>query len=251
MAATPTPPPDAPGALRLLKAGHGFGQPDIWIVDAEGDARVWKTWMRRPRWERATVGRWLAQREGRNIAALEDLAEFPRFLGHPHPATVAMSLMDAEPVPELKNGKGLNAAYFHRLEELLEEMHRRGINHGDLRRKNLLRAPGDPSTPRMVDFTQSLHLPPPRRGIRAYIMREAVRIDRVTFLKLKKWFLGDDALTPDEEAEAERRPWHLRLGRRLRKKIYRPFKHWRLGILSEKREKKRRRKVARASRPRE
>lgn len=60
MAATPTPPPDAPGALRLLKAGHGFGQPDIWIVDAEGDARVWKTWMRRPRWERATVGRWLA-----------------------------------------------------------------------------------------------------------------------------------------------------------------------------------------------
>lgn len=222
-----SPPADAPEPTRLLKAGRGFLQPDIWVVDLNGRPRVWKTWARRPGWERRLFGRWLAGREGRILRALADLEGFPRFLAYPHSHTLEMSLMDAEPVPEIKLAGHLDRTYFDRLELLLTAMHTRGINHGDLRRKNLLRAPGDPSTPLIVDFTQCLHWSPPRGFFRDIVFREAIRIDRVTFLKLKKWFLGEDALTTDELEEMNDVPWHLTLGRLARKKVYRPFKHWR------------------------
>ncbi len=213
----------------LLKAGRGFTQPDIWIIDRTGTPRVWKTWGRRPAWERIAVGRWLARREAGIMRALEGLTECPRFLSHPHPWTIEMTLLDAEPVPETKGTDSLDARYFARLGELLAEMHRRGINHGDLRRKNLLRAPGNPSTPLLVDFTQCLHFRPPVRWLRGVIFRQAIRIDRVTLFKLKKWYLGEDALTEAERAELDHIPWHLKVGRFLRKRLYRPYKHWRLG----------------------
>ena len=107
---------------------------------------------------------------------------------------------------------------------MLTFMHEHGINHGELRRKNLLRAPGDPGTQRMVDFTQSFHFHPPVRGIRKMLLDQAIRIDRVTFLKLKRWYLGPESLSPEEEKEFRDVPWHLTVGRFLRKKIYRPVR---------------------------
>lgn len=217
---------DSATLRQVLKAGRGPVQPDVWVmVGPDGTPFVRKSWARKaPLW-RWLFGRRLARREGRIIAALEDLPGLPRFLGHPDPWTVDMSLLDAEPVPEEKHGTALDALYFARLSELLAAMHRRGINHGDLRRKNLLRAPGDPSTPRLVDFTQCLHFTPPVRGWRRWVLGQAQRVDRVTLLKLKRWFLGPEALDAAERAELAAVPWHLRLGRLLRGRVYRPVKH--------------------------
>lgn len=201
-------------------------QPDIWIVDAEGEMCVWKSWWRRSAVERYLLARRLARREGRIIGALEDLEGFPKFLGHPDPYTVAMSRLPAEPVPEEKGTSALSPLYFDRLEALLNEMHLRGINHGDLRRKNLLRVQGDPDTPCVVDFTQCLYMPPPRTFFGEFIFREAMRIDRVTFLKLKKWYIGKEELSGDEVVELGDVPWHLSVGRFLRKRLYRPVRRW-------------------------
>lgn len=218
-------PPDSPGRVVLLKRGRGVFQPDLWVVDADGEPRVWKTWRRKNTIERCLYGKRLARREGEILQRLSDLEGLPRFLSHPDPWTIEMTLLDAEPVPEVKEGGGLTAVYFDRLWELLDGMHQRGINHGDLRRKNLMRAPGDASTPRMLDFTQSFSFTPPVVGIRARLLREAIRVDRVTFLKLKRWYLGRACLTPEEIADMEAIPWHLKAGQFLRKKMYRPLKH--------------------------
>lgn len=217
-------PPGAPGEVRLLKAGFGFLQPDIWIVDAVREPRVWKTWGRKIWIERKTFGCWLARREGHIIGRLQDLPGFPAFLSHPDPWTVEMTLMDAEPVPEEKGAQSLPPLYFDRLWDELQAMHARGINHGDLRRKNLLRSPTNPAEPRMVDFTQCLNFQPPVHGIRAAIFSRAVRIDRLTFLKLKQWYLGEEALTAEERAERADVPWCLKAGQFLRKRIYRPLR---------------------------
>ncbi len=234
-----SPPENAPEPVKLLKAGQGFLQPDIWIVSLDDHPVIWKTWGRRPSWEKRTFGRWLAKRENRVIIALQDLAGFPSSLRQPHPWTIAMTLLDAEPVPEIKGEESLNSEYFAQLEEMLATMHHRGINHGDLRRKNLLRAPGDPSSPRIVDFTQCLYFSPPQGFIKKKIFEQAIRIDRVTFLKLKHWYLGSEALSEEEHQERKARPWHLRLGRTLRKKVYRPIKHLRQGKKRTSEEKKR------------
>lgn len=156
---------------------------------------------------------------------LEDLEGFPRVLGYPDAYTVEMSLLDAEPVPETKQQGGLDERYFEQLGEMLAAMHARGINHGDLRRKNLLRAPGDPSTPRIVDFTQCFRFHVPVRGLRAWLLGELVRVDRVTFVKLKRWYLGKGAISSAEQEMLDSPPWHLVLGRALRQRIYRPLKH--------------------------
>lgn len=201
--------------------------PDVWIVDTEGTPAVWKTWWRRPKLERMIFGKWFAFREGKILRRLSKMEGFPRFLSNPDPCTLEMTLLLAEPVPEEKHGKSISSLYFKRLEKMLQKMHKEGINHGDLRRKNLLRAPNDPHTPLMVDFTQCLCFTPPIRGLRRLIMKEAIRIDQTTVAKLKKWFLGDEALSDQDFKALGDVPWHLYLGRFLRKKIYRPFKHWR------------------------
>lgn len=218
-------PPGAPGRAVLLKEGRGLFQPDIWIVDADAGAVVWKTWSRKGAVERFLYGRRLARHEARVLRVLAGLEGVPRFLGHPDPWTISMTLLDSEPVPEVKGERVLTEEYFDRLWDMLRAMHERGVNHGDLRRRNLLRAPGDSSTPRVVDFTQSFAFTVPLRGWRALLFRQAVRIDRVTFLKLKRWYLGRENLGAAEIREMEDIPWHLSVGRFLRRRLYRPFKH--------------------------
>ncbi len=219
-----------PGPHRLLKAGAGYLQADVWAtVRPDGSPAVWKSWWRRPLIERALFARWLARREYRTLRRLAGLPGLPRPFRRPDPYTIEMTLLDAEPVPEVKHGGVLSPEYFARLWELLGEMHRRGVNHGDLRRKNLLRAPGDPHSPRMVDFTQCLCVAVPPRAIGKLLLREAMRVDRTHFLKLKKWYLGPEHLSPPELEEINRTPWHLSLGRFFRRRFYRPLKHWRRG----------------------
>lgn len=217
-----------PGPHRLFKAGVGFFQPDVWAtIRHDGTPVVWKSWWRRPLPERQLTGRWLAAREYRVLRRLRGIPEVPRPVSRPDPFTIEMTLLDAEPVPEVKHGSVLAPVYFDRLWAILAEMHLRGTNHGDLRRKNLLRAPGDPATPRMVDFTQCLCVRTPPRGLGAILLRQAVRVDRTHFLKLKRWYLGPAHLSPGELRETERdAPWHLSVGRFFRRKLYRPLKHW-------------------------
>jgi tRNA A-37 threonylcarbamoyl transferase component Bud32 len=219
-----TPPTDAPLPAKALKLGNGPGKPDIWVVDLAGMPRVWKTWDRRPPLERRTLGKRLAAHEARVIERLQDLPAFPKLLSMPHLWTVEMSLLPAEPVPEIKNEGALSRLYFDRLEAILRTMHDRGVNHGDLRRKNLLCAANDREQPLMVDFTQCLLITVPASGVQAYALREAIRIDRVTFLKLKRWYLGEGALSEAEQTELEDVPWHLQVGRFMRHNLYRPVR---------------------------
>jgi len=238
-----------PGAV-LLKAGYTFTQPDVWIVGEEPDRRVWKTFRATPPWARRSVGAWLARREARNIRQLDGMANVPRLIGMPEPWTVEMSYLPSEPVREDKRESGIGPEYFIRLEAMIAEMHRRGMNHGDLRRKNLLRDPvtGEPC---LVDFAQSLIARNPDSLFGRIVLRRAFHVDRIKLLKLKRWYLGKQALAPGEQQEIDQVPFHLRFGRFLRREVYRPFKHWRQGRtkaqrLAAKREKKARK---RASRP--
>ncbi|MBI5153822.1 hypothetical protein HZA57_01170 [Candidatus Poribacteria bacterium] len=144
----------------------------------------------------------------------------PGLLGRPEPWTIEMTCLDAVPVLTSKDGHGLDGSYFDAFAAMLVEMHRRGLNHGDIRRMNLLR---DTQTgrPCLVDFAQSF----PARGIGALFAPVARRVDRIKFLQLKRWYLG--TLPPHELAELKSRPWYMRAGHFLRKRLYRPWKHWR------------------------
>jgi hypothetical protein len=107
---------------------------------------------------------------------------------------------------------------------MLAEIHRRGLNHGDVRRLNVLRlrATGEPC---LIDFAQSMKARSPRSLFARVILRRAHHVDRLKFLKIKKWYLGYDVLSDAERAEYARKPLHLKLGRWLRDRLYRRAKH--------------------------
>jgi hypothetical protein len=213
-------PPIAPGA-RLLKRGEGMAHPDVWAVPgADGVPQVWKSWGRRPALERATLGRILAAREARALALLAGIDGVPRLLGRPHPWTVAMTLLDAEPLSS-KPDPLITREFFDHLWRMIEAMHQRGLTHGDVRLHNILRSRGTPVRPLLIDFTQSLV---PLASVRGILRRT----DRLKYLQLKARLLPH-ALSEGEQAELARRPWWFRLGHLWRDRLYRPFKHWRRG----------------------
>ena len=231
---SPTPP--VPGA-QLLKAGESAVQPDVWELQRGGRRVVWKTFRESNRLARGTIGRWLARREARNLRLLGGMPRTPEFLGMPEPWTIEMSWLDAECVAEFKTGHGIDGAWFDELERMLAEVHRRGMNHGDLRRKNLMNERSS-NLPCLLDVAQSMHAKSPRSLFARLVMGPAQQVDRVTFLKLKAWYLGSGALTGEEQAEFDAAPWHLKAGQFLRKKVYRPYKHWRRGKGGKKRGRK-------------
>lgn len=210
------PPPPEPGAV-LLKDADSAVQPDVWKLGDGPDARVLKTFRRSPAPVRGTLGRIIAYREARNLRVLSGLPGVPRFLRMPDPWSVEMTWLDAEPLPERK--KSMEPEWFDRLGALLREMHARGLNYGDLRRKNLLRSRVDGS-PCLVDFAQCMHAPDARSLFHRIVMRRAFEVDDSTLLKLKKWYVGGPRLTADERVRVRRVPRHLQIGRVLKKQVY-------------------------------
>lgn len=217
------PSPPLAGSI-LLKAAHSPLQPDVWKVYGKDGPKVWKTFRESPSLLRRTICRWIAAREARNLRLLEGMDGIPRLISMPEPWTIEMTWLNAEPLPEVK--QSLPQAYFIRLDAMLSEMHSRGLNHGDLRRKNLLRDT-ETGEPRLLDFAQSLYGSTQSSLYFKIIVQRAFEIDRLKLLKLKKWYLGGAALTDEERRDLAAIPLHLRAGRFLRKRLYRPLKHWR------------------------
>lgn len=218
----------------LLKEGASSLQPDVWKIRQDDRWIVLKTFERSNILFRRTLCVWITRREARSLEILQNFPETPKLIQRPEPWAVEMTFLNAEPVPEKK--RTLSHQYFDALEDFIERLHAEGLNHGDLRRKNLMINP-ETGLPEMVDFAQSFYTSKQGGLFDRLIMSRFRRTDRVTFLKLKRWYLGVDELTEDEIADLIAVPWYLKAGKFLRKKIYRPFKHWRQGKKKKKKNK--------------
>lgn len=212
---------------RHLKHTRGFCSPDVLLmVDPHGTRFVRKTWGVRPAWERATFGRWLARREARALHRLQGIEGVPQLLGRPELWAIDMTWIDTAPFPCTDRHTPVSPVYFERLWTIIREMHRRGMNHGDLRRKNLLVHKADPERPVVLDLTQSFTFDNPGGFLARLVLRPAHRVDRLKFLKIKNLH-APASMTPAELAELADVPFHVRAGRALRRGFYRPFKRWR------------------------
>ena len=216
-----TPRPPSPDAEALKKSPTNL-QPDVWLFEKDGRKIVLKTFKDSHPLPRATLCRWVARREARNLKLLHDVAGVPRLLGMPDPTSIEMTLLDADSLIEEKKGHGLDHAFFDQLEELIQEIHSHRLNYGDLRRKNIMQ---DRQTKRpcLVDFAQCFYFRWEFWPFSA-ARRLFFEVDRQHFLKLKKWYLGGKQLTPEEYKEHKNPPGMLTLGRFYRQNIYRRLK---------------------------
>ncbi len=105
---------------------------------------------------------------------------------------------------------GDHELFFQRLRTILDEMHRRGVAHGDLKKKeNLLVAPGD--QPIVLDLGTAVLR---GRGLGLLVFGWLKRVDNNAWLKLK--YQGDFSSLSKQDRRYFRPTLLERLGRRLR-----------------------------------
>ena len=199
---------------------RSLSQADVFEMTGEASGWVLKDFSARPLWIRLLVTRRFMRREARALAALRDLEGVPRLAGLVGPDAMLIERLEAERLPHRWVAIP-SEALFQRLNALVAEMHRRGWAHGDLRRKNILMDRDE--RPYLIDFATAWHAGPRDGPLRRWLLKHWRQIDRVTLARIKKAYLPD-SLTPGERDLLARQPRHLRVGRWLKKKVYRPLK---------------------------
>ncbi len=160
----------------------------------------------------------MLRREWARLERLQGIAGIPHLLGWVDEEAFAMEWITGERLPHLRHNY-LEPVFFDRLAQLVADMHSRGVSHGDLRRKNIL--VDREQRPYLIDFATAMVARPGRRGRRLF--DHLCEVDWLTVLKLKEYYVPEK-LTEDEQRRLEDQPLILRMGRFVRKKIYRPFK---------------------------
>lgn len=204
-----------------IHEARSAGQADVYELIAPWQGFLLKDFSPRPWWARALITRRALAREAAALDALGDLEGVPRLAARLDADAVVVERLDAERLPHRRDNF-LTPEFFDRLQDLLAQVHARGWAHGDLRRKNILVC-RDSLRPFLIDFATAWHGGPGAGPIGRFVFRRLAAVDRVTVAKLKGAYLPD-ALSQADRATLASAPWHLRAGRFVRKRLYRPFK---------------------------
>ncbi len=216
---------------RLLHAAGSVANADIYLLEGQGAPVVLKTFRRRPWLVRVCFSRWTLIHEYNVLCRLAGIPGIPLVWGRVGRDSFIMEyIRGAGPLRnrrEIAPAEYPDRLFFERLRALVAAMHARGVSHGDLRRLNIMQGPG--ATPYLIDFATAI----PSQGLLAPLRRRIVgiviRADLFALAKLIASYYPD-LLTDAERQRLADIPWHLRLGRFVRKRIYGRFikqKHWR------------------------
>ena len=184
---------------RLLKKPRPYG-PDVVLIDTLNGPVVSKTYRRRALVVRL-IGRLLVARESFIYSKPQGIAGIPPLYPAPDSCTLVTGYMGGANLRETEFKP--EAAYFRRLETLIDAMHDRGVIHLDLRNRRNYGIDAD-GHPYLVDFATAVYLPG-----QGWLFRQLKRIDRAGSLKVK------GKLAPEllNEGELVRRDRGQRLSR--------------------------------------
>jgi RIO-like serine/threonine protein kinase len=169
-----------------------FGKPDLNKVETEGQSYIIKDVRKRNFFFRWTLSWWLIQREWKIYAKLDGIKGVPRPLKRIDRFAFALELIPGKPIGRNEN---LPPSFFSNLRGILEEIHRRGVAHLDLRHKgNILVS--DTGEPFLIDFNSSISL---KVGglLYRYFFPIFRWVDYGGFLKLKER-VSPSSMTPEE-----------------------------------------------------
>jgi len=219
------------GAGSILHAAGSVANADTYLVDWEGGTAVLKTFRRRPWLMRVLFTRWTLAHEVAVMQALDDVPGVPRILGRLGKDSFVMEYVrGAGPLQshrQVPPERYPPREFFIRLREMVLDMHRRGVSHGDMRRRNIMQ--GDDGRPYLIDFATAVIANGPVRPLRRRLMTWFAQADRFALAKLIDSYYPD-LVSADERRRLTELPWYLRAGRFFRQRVYRPFikqKRWR------------------------
>jgi len=165
---------------RVLQAGRGV-HPDVLLVDSPDGPVVVKDFSARAVGVRRLLGPWLLSREERAYRQLADVPGVPRLIGRLDAAALVLEYRPGVLVSRSLRGR-LPVVFLAELERCVEEMHRRGVVHLDLRHRSNVLA-GEDGHPVLIDFASALRFDP-RLRISRWMLRALAWIDRRA---VEKW----------------------------------------------------------------
>lgn len=207
--------------VRPLKLSRSAVGPDIWLLQRGDRQYVLKDFRGRACLLRATWGRISIRRETRALAKLAGVAGVPRLVAQIDPFAFVMEFMEGETLPRRSQRGQLGPEFFPALEEMIAQLHGRGVAHGDLRRRNILVTAQ--KRPALLDFETAVLQGGCWASRRFFAMM--TRVDNLKVLKMKHKYFSRQT-SPEDRARLENPPWHLKAGRYLRRNVYGKWKRW-------------------------
>lgn len=207
----------------LLHGRNSVANADVYLVEVDGQVVLAKTYAGNPAWSRWLFGRVALAREYRALDALRELGGVPQAYGLVNGDTLLTEYVAQGTTLTSHMNTPRDAwpslVFFHRLRELVVAMHRQGVAHGDMRRRNIMRTKGE--IPYLIDFTTAVQ----RRQYNPFsrwLFGAIGRTDELAVLKLQASFYPD-SLSAEDMQSIMNRPWYLRVGQFLRKQVYRKW----------------------------
>jgi len=182
----------------FLAKGNKFGKPDLYQVKVGGRILMVKDVRGKPFFFRWTLGLWLIRNEWEIYSRLVGIRGIPRAVERIDRFAFVTEFVHGRP---LQRGESLPHSFFSDLEQILNEIHLRGVVHLDMRHKGniLISAQGDPY---LIDFNSSVAFG--KRGwLRHTIFPLLQRVDYGGMLKLKAR-VSPTLMTPEETASLRR-----------------------------------------------
>jgi RIO-like serine/threonine protein kinase len=197
-----SPPPATEAAVEAatvsLLGKQGPFRPTVRLVEAGAEKLVAKDYRACTPLYRWTVGVWNLAREEEALRRLDGIDGVPQFRGRAGRWILLMTWIRGRDLGKVRRFRQ-TPEFFDRLMAIVDEMHRRGVVHLDLRqRRNILLRSQRGAQPAVLDFGSALCLRP--GGL---LHRWLTRIDRSGVLKYKRR-AQPDSLT-NEEARSLRR----------------------------------------------
>jgi RIO-like serine/threonine protein kinase len=170
--------------IQQLHAGNRFYQANCYLVKLENGALgVLKDFLHNKTSLIRPVAGFFARREKQAYVRIGGMAGIPSFWGAPSDYSILLEYIDAPTLRQIKEPPP--QCYFDALEELIKDMHRRGVAHGEIRMSNCLITADQ--APYLIDLTTASAADPSRPG---RLFRLKQEIDWYCFLKIKKRMLG-------------------------------------------------------------
>jgi serine/threonine protein kinase len=178
--------------------GKTFGKPDLIQVEVEGRSLMVKDVRKKSFLLRWTLGIWLIQKEWKIYSRLRGMKGIPQPIERIDRFAFAMEFIPGRP---LLRGEDLPSSFFSDLQEVLKEVHARGVVHLDLRHKgNILLS--ERGKLFLIDFNSSFAFG--EKGFfRRYLFPVLRWVDDGGLLKLKER-ISPSLMTPEELAFLKR-----------------------------------------------
>ncbi len=206
--------------IKKLHKARSTIQPHIYLLEINGQKYILKDYFKRNSIVKVLFGKYIINREYRKYQRLKGIEGIPKIYKQIDEYGFVMQYIEVHRLPHKIDKHTISPAIFDSLKKILDEIHSRGIVHGDIRRKNILL--DNDNKPYFIDFATAFYKNEKSSFIKKWFFKTMVKKDNFSLIKMKNYFFPE-SLTEEEKEIINNAPFLFRFFKFLRRKIYQPL----------------------------